>query len=1277
MSEEAPSGEQAGSLSAQVNDRRIAELESQLALTRQELDSWRGTVQEVTGGHVVQGLLHQLAERDREVLRLRTELETALLEGEVPAAVAAHAVAALSTWPITNPSGQPPEGRGGGSITARSLGGHSARSHSGSSIARHGNQSCEQLDPESISEAGSQAARRPPPSDVGSSIDGARLRRRESSAGSGSGSHRWERRAVASRDEAARREDEGTRREGLEQWLAGVSSSSPRTLETALSPRSSAALAAAVADAGGADDGAGAAPRAGSTGDISPRDGTSMPRELEERRDQVLQLEEEIHSEIARHRELCQSHKERPAIAACSDPLTSHASPGQGEYPPSAGAQSPPVPCSARSALSAASSNGAAQSARPLHAANSPQPQLRKVLDSSQAETAWQSAPTVNELSNSSSTTTVDLHTESGGSPELAMAGSSKEFRSGRSASEGGDAETIGDTPPGAAKSGGALVACSLFVEGGDDDGRKELRRRRFEKQQLERRCRSAREQREQRPEPAGMHLVDDDRSSDGASRQQPLAVASSRKDDKGEIPSSPHQVNRDVQQQYNHRRDFAPTVRAAAGNTAAIAAAAATAAMAAVSARQEQRHHFLPHRQRVVGHASPPRSTPATTALATPAATGDSQRTHFMHSPRSSPRPHSPRGSPRRSPGPGYSPRTSPRAAGHHEDAAPSMPSRSAPSEGSRAQASAPRSSLTNATGPGGSSTLVPALRSKFTEMRDEMKRRRSAASPTGTDRARDRRSGGQPSWAAAVAAGGEAREDSPIKSAPATSSTPARSGGGGSSEATRLCPPFLERGRPSAGQSFERGTAAATARDVTRKDPPAESRGQQSQSSRTGGRSPRPGTGSNGGYMRGRGSPRGGMSPSAAPANASSGGTQGLWRCPSARRVTGTTPSGGGRRPVPPISGLLSLRQSSPSSPPPSRHGASPPPSRHGAPLTSGGGGAGSIANAAGAAVAAMAAEDAAIERAQSRSATERDRSSRLEATERVQIGSRAIGGRARGSGHVVAVAAAAAAAGTAAVARVGVRLDGTVGGTNSSTSISGQADCSASAGSGSATCNGGVLVVSPNIVTSQQPQPQQGLSASTAAALASGVPTPCATPLPSPRTKNGGLASPRVAGSAPEEPECDLLHQAVVQFLQQRPAGRQPLVRSSPGIYEIGTEKLALVLENGRLMVQVGGGLVHLSETLLASGGVPATAGLGAAPLAEMTAVPRRHSAALQASSAGSAGYALPSATTAASHTATFTTPAVAATATSQTAAGGVSVQGYGSPVRLLQGVTRRPA
>merc|ERR1719174_2198579 len=100
--------------------------------------------------------------------------------------------------------------------------------------------------------------------------------------------------------------------------------------------------------------------------------------------------------------------------------------------------------------------------------------------------------------------------------------------------------------------------------------------------------------------------------------------------------------------------------------------------------------------------------------------------------------------------------------------------------------------------------------------ELRDEMKRRRT--SPLGGDRNRehDRRVSG--ASAATVAA--ESEEDfSSMKVQPLPD-------GSGSSEAqaqaTRLCPPFLERGRPApaSGQIYDRGSAAATARELTRKE-------------------------------------------------------------------------------------------------------------------------------------------------------------------------------------------------------------------------------------------------------------------------------------------------------------------------------------------------------------------------------------------------------------------------------------------------------------------------
>jgi hypothetical protein len=64
---------------------------------------------------------------------------------------------------------------------------------------------------------------------------------------------------------------------------------------------------------------------------------------------------------------------------------------------------------------------------------------------------------------------------------------------------------------------------------------------------------------------------------------------------------------------------------------------------------------------------------------------------------------------------------------------------------------------------------------------------------------------------------------------------------------------------------------------------------------------------------------------------------------------------------------------------------------------------------------------------------------------------------------------------------------------------------------------------------------------------------------------------------------ESEQDALHEAVVRFCTQRPAGRYPLVRLSRGVYLYGNKKLVVAVHNDKLMVRIGGGFVHLESHL----------------------------------------------------------------------------------------------
>jgi hypothetical protein len=671
-------------------------------------------------------------------------------------------------------------------------------------------------------------------------------------------------------------------------------------------------------------------------------------------------------------------------------------------------------------------------------------------------------------------------------------------------------------------------------------------------------------------------------------------------------------------------RREFAPPMRAAAANAVAIAAAAANVALAAVSAAKQEPRYFQPHRQRMQGYVSP--------------GSGDIHRSHFMQVSGS---PRSPHGSPRASPRPGGSPRPARSSTTHYEEDA-SMPLRSVPgAEGARnspSRGSAGPRGMLSVAGSAPAPVTTTALRSKFAELRDEMKRRRSGTSPTGTER--DRRQ-------SPMGTAGEGSESADIARM-ASPSPPRGCGSEAREQATRLCPPFLERGRPAPqALPHERSSAAVTARDLTRKEhasDAAQSRASQAQSSRTSGqsRSPRPGAGST--FNRGRGSPRspgeanyqGGRS-SPTQANA----TAGLWRCPSARRVAGSS-SCTSRRPVPPISGLLQLRHPTAAPASPSQPSA-----------------AGSMASAAGAALAELVAKadaTAPLEPVQQNLTDESLPLHELPPAPACHSGSIRSGtyshGRGPASTRLDTANSNSMGSLSVGVADVAEYQETQGYGSSLSASGGGSGSASYSVGGGSLSLVVGPVPSSGTSVSArqrrqsppaalstmppdQQPtlvfanpcgvsppssqQPPLSTVAVAAAALNAAV-VAAATPQPSPRTAGGGLASPRVPslGTPLEETDPDLLHQAVLQFSQQRPLGRQPLIRTSPGVYLHGKKKLVLVLKNGRLMVRIGGSLVALSEALLAS---PALGGTGSTPISssyEASAV--SISSALASSSAG---------------------------------------------------------
>jgi hypothetical protein len=79
-------------------------------------------------------------------------------------------------------------------------------------------------------------------------------------------------------------------------------------------------------------------------------------------------------------------------------------------------------------------------------------------------------------------------------------------------------------------------------------------------------------------------------------------------------------------------------------------------------------------------------------------------------------------------------------------------------------------------------------------------------------------------------------------------------------------------------------------------------------------------------------------------------------------------------------------------------------------------------------------------------------------------------------------------------------------------------------------------------------------------------------------------------------------DEVHQAIIDFSKKRPAGRQPLIRTSPGVYMHGNKKLVIMLHNDRLVVRSGAGYVGLSETLLTSLGTGSTSSMVESPTSQ---------------------------------------------------------------------------
>merc|ERR1719313_249511 len=157
--------------------------------------------------------------------------------------------------------------------------------------------------------------------------------------------------------------------------------------------------------------------------------------------------------------------------------------------------------------------------------------------------------------------------------------------------------------------------------------------------------------------------------------------------------------------------------MRAAAAQAVAVASAAANVAMA-VCAKQEQK--FLPHRQRAQAQNAQSANTP------------DPPRSNFIQVPpllSNTTNRHSPRTSPRTSPRPtprvgGSPPRLSPRGAPAEDTGAQSAPLGSGPLRRQAPASGGGGSSSSSAPAP--TNPLPGSLRAKFSELRDEMKRRR-----------------------------------------------------------------------------------------------------------------------------------------------------------------------------------------------------------------------------------------------------------------------------------------------------------------------------------------------------------------------------------------------------------------------------------------------------------------------------------------------------------------------------------------------------------------------
>lgn len=85
--------------------------------------------------------------------------------------------------------------------------------------------------------------------------------------------------------------------------------------------------------------------------------------------------------------------------------------------------------------------------------------------------------------------------------------------------------------------------------------------------------------------------------------------------------------------------------------------------------------------------------------------------------------------------------------------------------------------------------------------------------------------------------------------------------------------------------------------------------------------------------------------------------------------------------------------------------------------------------------------------------------------------------------------------------------------------------------------------------------------------------------------PRQPQAGAGAMMTASAlSGESTDADVLHEAVLRFCAQQPAGRCPLYRLSRGAYLYGSKKIVLAMQNDKLMARIGGGFVNLESLLL---------------------------------------------------------------------------------------------